>query len=355
MINTRWVGTLSGVMRWRDAMAAALYGARGFFTRPEASPAAHFRTSTHASPLFAGAILHLLERVDALLGHPDPLEVVDIGAGGGELLAAITATAATTTPAVAARLRPIAVEVATRPPEPFPPDIAWRETVPDTVTGLLIATEWLDNVPLDIAEMDPDGAVRYVLVDTVTGAERLGEPVTGPDADWIARWWPLRSPGSRAEIGRTRDEAWAGAVARVDRGVALAVDYGHLAHRRPPFGTLTGFRRGRQVAPVPDGSRDLTAHVALDAVRRAGADAVRRAGDTDGTRLLTQAQALRALGVNGSRPPLSLAHSDPAAYLRRLAAASSAAELTDPAGLGGHCWLLHPVALSHPLLPFVAR
>jgi SAM-dependent MidA family methyltransferase len=338
-------------MRWREAMATALYGPEGFFTRAGASPAAHFRTSAHASPLFAAAILRLLEQIDAVLGHPDPLEVVDVGAGGGELLAAVTATATTTTPTVAARLRPIAVEVATRPPEPFPSAIAWRDTVPDTVTGLLIATEWLDNVPLDIAEVDPDGAVRYVLVDTATGAERLGEPVTGPDADWITRWWPLTVPGSRAEIGRTRDEAWARAVARVSRGAALTVDYGHLAHGRPPFGTLTGFRRGRQVTPVPDGTCDLTAHVALDAVRHAGDGD----GDGDGTRLLTQAEALRALGVDGTRPPPSLAHSDPTTYLRRLATAGAAAELTDPAGLGGHYWLLHPVALPHPLPEFVAR
>src|SRR5947208_2791006 len=81
-----------------------------------------------------------------------------------------------------------------------------------------------------------------------------------------------RRPGPaarRAEVGAPRDTAWAGAVRALARGVALAVDYGHLREDRPAFGTLTGFRNGRQVAPVPDGSCDLTAHVAIDSVAAA--------------------------------------------------------------------------------------
>lgn len=349
-------------------MAAALYGSRGFFTRPGASPAAHFRTSAHTSPLFAAAILRLAAQVDAALGRPDPLDLVDIGAGGGELLSAVVAAAAGSP--LAPRLRPVAVEVTPRPAGPARVEggtgndpravaVTWRESVPEAVTGLLLATEWLDNVPLDVAEVDTDGVVRYVLVDPATGEESLGEPVAGPDRDWLARWWPLTEPGTRAEIGRPRDQAWADAVARVRRGAALAVDYGHLAGRRPPLGTLTGFRHGREVPPVPDGSCDLTAHVALDAVARAGAppdtDAEGAAPYGPDTVLVTQAEALRRLGVDGTRPPLALAHQDPTAYLRRLADASAAAELTDPGGLGGHHWLLHPVALSHPIRPFVAR
>ncbi|MGH3682901.1 MAG: SAM-dependent methyltransferase, partial [Natronosporangium sp.] len=42
---------------------------------------------------------------------------------------------------------------------------------------------------------------------------------------------------------------------------------------------------------------------------------------------------------------LDLAHQDPAGYLRRLADAGAGAELTDPAGLGGHWWLLQPVEI----------
>ena len=75
-------------MGWREAWTAAAYGPGGFYARGEA-PAAHFRTSVHASPLFAEAVGTLLDRVDAALGRPDLLDLVDVGAGRGELLAAV--------------------------------------------------------------------------------------------------------------------------------------------------------------------------------------------------------------------------------------------------------------------------
>ncbi|ARX85409.1 MULTISPECIES: SAM-dependent methyltransferase [Streptomyces] len=309
-------------------MEEALYGPEGFYRRPE-GPAGHFRTSVHASPLFAGAVARLLCRVDAALGHPGELAFVDMGAGRGELTAGVLAAL----PAdVAARTRAYAVERAARP-EGLDPVIEWRAEPPADVTGLLFANEWLDNVPLDVAERAPDGAVRQVLVHT-DGTEELGAPVAGPDAAWLARWWPLGpEAGLRAEIGRPRDEAWAAALATLTRGLAVAVDYAHTRADRPPFGTLTGFRAGREERPVPDGSRDITAHVALDAC--ALPDAL----------LLTQRAALRALGVSGDRPPLALASSDPAGYVRALAGAGQAAELTAAGGLGDFGWLTQPVGM----------
>src|SRR5215468_2364000 len=78
------------VLTWRAAMSEALYGPAGFFTRgagaDQAGGAAHFRTSVAASPLFARAILRLVERVDEALGHPNRLRIVDVGAGDGTLL-----------------------------------------------------------------------------------------------------------------------------------------------------------------------------------------------------------------------------------------------------------------------------
>ena len=325
-------------MRWRDAMAAALYGPSGFFVT--AAPAAHFRTSVHASPLFARALAALLVRVDRALGQPAALDVVDVGAGRGELLAALPAHLPA---ALSARLRSTAVERAPRPAG-LDPTITWQAEVPEGVTGLLVATEWLDNVPIDVA-VD----LRYLLVDPRTGMERPGPPVNGPDREWLDRWWPAE-PGARIEIGRPRDLAWASAVARVAHGLALAVDYGHLRQARPFAGTLTGFRDGREVPPVPDGAGDLTAHVALDS---AGTLAARRTGGA--WTLLTQREALHALGVSGARPPLSGALTDPSGYVRALALASQAAELTDPGGLGGHHWLLNPVGLAATDLFSAAR
>ncbi|MBA2944998.1 SAM-dependent methyltransferase [Streptomyces himalayensis] len=356
---------------WREATVEALYGPAGFYRGPE-GPAGHFRTSVHASPLFAAAVARLLCRVDEALGHPAELAFVDMGAGRGELVSGVLAAL----PAgVAARARGYAVELAVPRPAGLDHRIEWLAEPPQDVTGLLFANEWLDNVPLDVAETDAAGVPRLVLV-RADGTETLGAPVDGRDAEWLARWWPLAAgrgsgtegrsdaggqsglggpsdagpgaytapvpphaePGLRAEIGHPRDDAWAAAVATLARGLAVAVDYAHLKDARPPFGTLTGFRQGRETTPVPDGSCDITAHVALDACALPGA------------RIVTQRAALRALGVTGARPPLSLASSDPAAYVRALADAGAAAELTAPGGLGDFGWLLQPVGVAADLL-----
>jgi SAM-dependent MidA family methyltransferase len=318
---------------WRAAAQAALYGPGGFYRGTE-GPAGHFRTSVHASPLFAGAVARLLCRVDEALGRPARLDFVDMAAGRGELAVGVLAAL----PAdIAVRTRVCAVEIAERPAD-LDDRIEWLPEPPRAVTGLLFANEWLDNVPVDVAEVDPAGTPRKVLVRR-DGTERLGEPVGGAEAEWLSRWWPLEGgEGLRAEIGLPRDEAWAGAVASVERGLAVAVDYAHGLEARPPFGTLTGFRAGRETAPVPDGSCDITAHVALDACALPGA------------RLSRQRDALRALGVTGERPPLALASTRPTAYVHALASAGEAAELTATGGLGGFGWLLQPVGIPDALL-----
>ncbi|RRR87419.1 SAM-dependent methyltransferase [Streptomyces sp. RP5T] len=325
--------TTDGWTGWRAATEAALYGPDGFYRRPE-GPAGHFRTSVHASALFAGAVARLLCRLDVALGRPARLDFVDMAAGWGELAAGVLAAL----PAeVSARTRAYAVEIADRPAG-LDHRIEWLSEPPSRITGLLFANEWLDNVPVEIAETDSAGVPRRVLVRR-DGRERLGEPVAGAEAEWLRRWWPLPAEeGLRAEIGLPRDEAWAAAVATVGRGLAVAVDYAHTAAARPPFGTLTGFREGRESAPVPDGSCDLTAHVALDACALPGG------------RLLAQRDALRALGLTGTRPPLSLASAQPAEYLRALTRAGEAAELTAAGGLGDFGWLLQPVGLDGPLV-----
>ena len=234
---------------WREATERALYGERGFFRTH--APSQHFRTSVHAGPVFAEAVRRLAR--DAAL-----TTVVDVGAGGGELLVALHARDPS--------LSLIGVDLAERPPA-LPADVGWQHEVPAAAAALLIANEWLDDVPVDVVELADDGW-RLVHVDHATGAERLGPPPADDDADWLAAWWPAddaREIGARAEVGRPRDEAWAAAVGRLSDGLAVAIDYAHDRTSRPPAGSLTGYREGRQVPPVPDGSCDVTSHVALDA------------------------------------------------------------------------------------------
>lgn len=284
-----------------------MYGDNGFFRRQ--APADHFRTGVNSSGTFAAAIWRLIRNEDL---HA----VVDVGAGRGELLTELHRLSDGT-------LSLLGVEIADRPAG-LPPAIGWAHDLPAHIDGLLIANEWLDNIPCDVVEADADGVPRHLLVDPGTGEESLGPICTDP---WLARWWPLTAPGQRAEIGTRRDEAWSDAVRRVD-GIALAIDYGHTADDRPVFGSLRSYRDGREVDVVPDGKRDITAHVAVDSAAAASGAVVTR-----------QSESLRALGVSGARPPLELATSDPVAYLQALSDASRSAELTAAGGWGDFHWM----------------
>lgn len=306
---------------WLKAWDQALYGQSGFY-RQVAGPAGHFSTASQGIPqigqLLARALLELMDQkgLDTF---------VDVGCGRGELLEQVHR--------LGPHVRCIGVDIVARPELSEP--IGWIQSpggkqLPDELEGLTetlaFANEWLDVVPCPIAEMDEDGELREVLVNPSSGDERLGDPLASTDRQWCQRFWPIDrlQAGDRVEIGKERDSAWDDLVSRVASGLAVAVDYGHTIDSRPTQGTMTGFRHGRQVLPVPDGSCDLTAHVAMDSLTH--------------DELVDQRTALRQLGTSGQTPPLDLARSHPAAYLQGLSTASAATALTARGGLGDFLW-----------------
>lgn len=298
-------------------MQRALYGPAGFYRRER--PADHFRTSAHASPLLAGVVQTLAEHVATQLGG-DEFTVVDVGAGGGELLAVMAGTVPTSWRLVGVELRPR--------PDGLPAQVEWTAECEYGIRGLLIAHELLDNVPVDVVAFDA-GAWRQVLVDAA-GDEAAGPAVSEDQQEWLAHWWPDPEDGDRVEVGLPRDRVWADLLGRLEQGLAVAVDY-PLDPERMRAGTLTGYRSGQQVHPVPDGSCDLTAHVCFESVAAAG---------PAGAVLMSQRDLLAALGLTAERPSYSQAQSDPAGYLRALSRVGELSELSDPTGLGGFAWLL---------------
>jgi SAM-dependent MidA family methyltransferase len=310
-------------MSWKAAWHRALYGPQGFY-RSTAGPVGHFTTATHGplGPVLAGALLQLA-------ADEGCRRIVDVGCGRGELLRQLR------------RLDPdvslAGVDVVARP-KGLPPDVDWLsspggEDLPDELdrleATLVVAHEWLDVVPCAIATVDDSGTLREVLVDPDTGEESTGLEVGGEDRAWVERHWPVTAPGDRVEVGLSRDRAWGGLVQRLRSGVAVAVDYGHRGGERPAEGTLTAYREGTVVDPVPDGTCDLTAHVAMDSL--------------DHDELVDQRTALRGLGVQGAPPPRQLAADDPAAYLKALSHASAAASLTARGGFGDFWWAIKRV------------
>ena len=311
---------------WGEAWADAAYGAGGFWSTEQ--PGDHFATGVGAGPHVARAV--------AGLAPPGVEVLVDVGAGDGALLTALVD-----------RLPGVALVGVDRRPRPpgLDPGVRWVVDHHDVGTGrwvgagpagwcadaeapLLVAHEWLDDLPVPVVERQ-DGRWHEVEVDP-DGRERTGTEVGPEDGAWLDRWWPT---GGRAEVGRGRDEAWAGLVTAALRrgGRALVVDYGHVAGGRPGAGTFTAYRRGRQREPVPDGFVNLTAAVAVDTLARAGEDV--------GAATLLLARQAEVLSRPGPGPA-----EEPADALTALVRRSEHAALVAPQRWGDLWWLLQGAA-----------
>ena len=150
---------------------------------------------------------------------------------------------------------------------------AVRFDVPEGYDGLVLALDWLSHVPTHVVEIDADGYPHLVHVSPLTGRETLGARLNETSVPqsigrWLEEWWPVADfgPGARAEVGTSRDAAWAGVTKRLGpSGLAVAIDAGHTLEDRPTRGSL----HSSAGPAIPDGLRDLTAAVALDAVAAA--------------------------------------------------------------------------------------
>ena len=321
-------------MPWETAWQQALYGERGFYRQD--GPAAHFATSAHGIP---GGGRVLAEAVARLARAAGCTSVVDVGCGRGELLAELRR--------VAPALHLTGVDVVERPEGldvdawlASPGGAALPAELRDLTRTLVLAHEWLDVVPCPVVARDEAAVWREVLAVPETGGvwgERPGDPLGGEDLAWAERWL-ADDRLTRAEIGLPRDRAAADLLSRVRSGLVVVVDYGHTTADRPGNGTLTGFRSGREVEPVPDGRCDVTAHVAVDALAATLQASTGRAVEPQ-----RQWEVLRELLDDPTEPvPHALASSDPAAYLAAVARRSALTALTTGA-LGDFWWLVAEV------------
>ncbi len=254
-----------GPMPFERFMEIALYDDEGFFggetLRSEKS--GDFLTSPEVSRLFGET---LGAYVDAECGRVgEPFQVVEVGAGSGSLLRPLLDTVDVDVVAVeaspAAR-RALAEKV---------PKASIREHLPDSIRGVVIANELIDNLPMAIAQrVAGRWRERWVGLD--------GNDLTFIDADprpevlaWLDQFAGDVDDGGWVEV-QMAARSWLLYVLRaLQAGSVLIIDYGDTAEGLIPRrrdGTLRTYR-AHHLGPHPldePGDTDITADVNFSAL-----------------------------------------------------------------------------------------
>jgi len=282
-------------------MELALYDSEsGYYARAarRSGRAGDFFTSVDVGPIFGEFLARqVIEMAAIVTSLQSPVDLVEAAAGDGRLSADILRAIRRHDPALYDRLQLHLVEVSPEARE------AQRETlgdvssrlasstseVPASFTGVLIANELLDAMPVHQVVIREDGLKEvYVRAARLeTGDSRLetteGSPSTPALAEYLAHLGITLEPGWRAEINLRAVKWVADAVRKLERGFLILIDYGHPARElysvTHSTGTLTTFSRHTMAGPerggaVPawlerPGEQDITAHVDFTSVQRA--------------------------------------------------------------------------------------
>ncbi|MEX2253919.1 MAG: SAM-dependent methyltransferase [Acidimicrobiia bacterium] len=366
----------NGPITFAELQELALYHPDGgFFTGGHGAGRAggDFVTSPEVGPLFGALVARSLDDTWRALGRPDPFVVVEAGAGNGRLASdvlraepdcalALRYVLVERSPELRARQRErLTLEPADealgpmmRTEDPDGPDELVEGMGPITTTlddlpgvpftGVVLANELLDNLPVRIVERSADGwaEVRVGLGDGGTLVESIvpADPELTIEADEVAGG--TRVPlGARLPVPEAAAEWLAAAAFVLRRGTVVLVDYAAPVAEllaRGADGWLRTYREhGRGAGPFDaPGTQDLTCDVPLEYL----ATVARRAGfeiDRD----TTQAEWLRELGVDelvdeGRATWRERAHLGDLEAIAGRSRIGEAEALTDPAGLGAH-------------------
>ncbi|WP_338053422.1 class I SAM-dependent methyltransferase [Rhabdochromatium marinum] len=284
-----------GALSFDQFMELALYApGLGYYVAglPKLGPAGDFVTAPEISPLFGQCLAEQCREVLAVLGGGDLLE---FGAGSGALAAAILSFLerhqalpgqyfiVEPSPDLQARQRE---RLQAQVPESWQ-RVRWLSAWPSDFSGVVLANEVLDAMPVQRFCIDPQGAPLEVFVSEDGTGESLVEQ-TGPVRSTGLREAVLAlqaqglvlTPGYCSEIN-LRLPPWVQALAAaMERGLVLIIDYGYprseYYHPQRHTGTLIGHYRHQAEANIFAhlGQQDISAHVDFSAL----ADAALAAG-----------------------------------------------------------------------------
>ncbi len=253
-----------------------------------------FYTSSDVHSMLGQALAKQARQIDALLGHPTPFTIVEMGAGKGLLARDFLAAMLAQPGSLHDRLRYVLVERSPAmqdmqrknlaPWMSAPGLVTWVENLssltPQSLTGLFFSNELVDAFPVHRIQMI-GGQAQELFVDHQDGAfVEVLRPLSTPQLAAYLRRLRLTLPeGYRTELNCVALE-WMPQVAQaLDRGIVLTIDYGHTAQdlygpdrSRGTF--LCYYHQMASDNPFERvGLQDMTAHVDFSSLATAGHDA----------------------------------------------------------------------------------
>jgi len=333
----------TGPMTFARFMELALHDPEhGYYRRADPAPGrpGDFLTAPETHPIFGWTIARQLGEMWERLDRPDPFGVREYGAGTGALAIAILERLRKDGSGLVEAVRYQPVEIERRRVDAFAQrgadagfGAALGGGMPTPFVGAVLANEFLDALPVHRVAI-AGGRLQELRVGWVDDrfVDIAGEPSTPALGGRLAAERIALGEGQRAEVCLAIDPWMAEVAATLRRGYVLGVDYGRAAAElygpRRREGTLRAYvGHTAHADPYRNvGRQDLTAHVDLTAVERAGA----REGFTPlGT--TTQAEFMVGVGVDDL---LDAARADARTYEEYLALRSGVARMVDPRAMG---------------------
>jgi SAM-dependent MidA family methyltransferase len=262
-----------GSIYFDEFMEIALYGDGGFFTSGPLRSAAtgDFLTSPEVSPWFGKTLGRFLAAKGV------GTQLVEVGAGSGSLLESLL-------PELGDQIEAWAVEASPMARDSVG-DVVDRSQVvgslselPGRLEGSIVANELIDNLPVALAVRKGEGWAEHAVALADGGFEFVEVPVRPEVAEWADRFGGAVADGGIVEV-QLAAAAWlAAALALLDRGVIVLVDYGGTVEDLEPRrqqGTLRTYR-GHHLGPDPllePGETDITVDVNFTALAMLAEDA----------------------------------------------------------------------------------
>ncbi len=291
-----------------------------------------FTTAPEMTPLFG----RTLARLAAQLFAQCPAQILEFGAGTGKLARDILAELqALGQPATSYQIVELSGELRQRQQQTLSgfPQVQWLDRMPESFSGLVIANEVLDAIPVRLLCRQAQGWLergvslkegQLAFADQPLAAEELAVLLPQiPDVEELPQ-------GYVTEV-HPLARAWSASVgAMLQQGAAIFIDYGFPAREyylgQRSRGTLMcHYRHHSHDDPfyLP-GLQDITAHVDFTDVARAGLQS-----GADLLLYTSQANFLLSAGL-----PQLLSEVSPDEHLRYLPMANAVQKLTSPAEMG---------------------